>query len=469
MLGHEPGGDPDGALPDGFIRDLSPGARPVVLLAPSSADQVHEALQASGSHPMVVLLPNLAQPALVLALLLGNGDDIVSPVARAVLARGTVDRLARHAGRIREDAEHHSAVEPTGRPLDDLLTAIGTRAGGHGRPWTVLTYRCASTAAAPPDGGATQPFLSVLVRTQGRRPEALSDVLLCLAAQTCTDFEVLLLAHDLSPADTQGLAAAVAGLPTTLSERVVVVPVEGGGRARPLTVGTGLARGEYLAVLDDDDLVLSHWVAAFRETAARHPGSITRSIILEQDVALSPAAPGFTAASWPRPRWDDAWSFLAHVVDNHSPVHSYAMPRTVFSELGLRYDESLPILEDWDLLIRAAALVGVHDTGEVTGLYRRWPATKSSFAEVPEGDWPETAWRVVAGWDRDPLLLPAGSADRLRRDGIYLLRHQPMRSRVARRVGRYRDRWSGPLMRTPLGRPLRWIFRRTRGDRGAPS
>jgi hypothetical protein len=469
VLGHDPGGDPDAPLPEGFIRDVAPGARPVVLIAPSSPDEVREAMQASGSHPLVVVLPNLARPALVLALLLGGGDDVVSPAARAVLARGTVDRLARHAGRIRVDAPTPTVVEPSRRPVDDLLAAIGARAGGHDRPWTVLTYRCTSAAAPPPQDGAAHPFLSVLVRTQGRRPEALSDVLLCLAAQSCPDFEVLLLAHDLTAAETQALAATVDALPATLGERVVVVPVEGGGRARPLTVGTGLAAGEYLAVLDDDDLVLSHWVAAFRETAARHPGSIARSVVLEQDVDLSPAAPGFTTASWPRPRWDASWSFLAHVVDNHSPVHSYALPRAVFTEFGLGYDESLPILEDWDLLVRAAALVGVQDTGEVTGLYRRWPATRSSFAEVPEGDWPETAWRVVAGWDRDPLLLPAGSAAHLRREGIYLLRHQPMRTRVARRVGRYRDRWSGPLMRTPLGRPLRWIFRRARADVGAPS
>jgi glycosyltransferase involved in cell wall biosynthesis len=469
VLGHEPGGDPDAALPDGFTRDVSPGARPVVLLAPSSADQVHEALQASGSHPVVVVLPNLARPALVLALLLGNGDDVEPPAARAVLARGTVDRLAHDAGRVRDDSGPQPAVEATGRPLDDLLTAIGTRSGGHDRPWAILTYPGTSAIESPATDGTARPFLSVLVRTQGRRHQALSDVLLCLVAQTCTDFEVLVLAHDLTAPDTQRLVAAVAGLPTTLRERVAVVPVEGGGRGRPLTVGTRLARGEYIALLDDDDLVLSHWVAAFRDTSAQHPGSIARSMVLEQDVDLSPAAPGFTAASWPRPRWDESWSLLAHIVDNHSPVHSYALPRTVFSELGLRYDESLPVLEDWDLLVRAAALVGVHDTGEVTGLYRRWPATSSSFAEVSEEDWPETAWRVVAGWDRDPLLLPAGSAVQLRRDGIYRLRHKPLRQLVAQRVDRSRDRWSGRLMRTPLGRPMRWIYRRARVDPGAES
>jgi hypothetical protein len=271
------------------------------------------------------------------------------------------------------------------------------------------------------------------------------------------------------PEGRQSLDGLVRGLTTSLRSRVEVVPVVGGGRARPLTVGTLRARGEYVALLDDDDLVLSHWVDAFRDTAIRHPGSIARSVILEQDVDLSPVSPGFTAASWPRPRWDDSWSFLAHVVDNHSPVHSYALPRTVFTELGLRYDESLSVLEDWDLLVRAASLVGVEDTGEVTGLYRRWPSTRSSFAQLAEKDWPETAWQVVAGWDRSPLLLPAGSATPLRQDGIYVLRHQPLRARAARRVGRTRDRWSGRLMRTPAGRPLRWAYRRVRRRLGAPT
>ena len=118
------------------------------------------------------------------------------------------------------------------------------------------------------------------------------------------------------------------------------------------------------------------------------------------------------------------------------------------------------MLEDWDLLVRAAALVGVHDTGEATAMYRRWPESASSFAELPEDSWPETAWRIVDDWDRHPLLLPAGSAVRLRTEGIATLRRRPLGLRVRGRLERSRDRWSPLLMRTPFFPALRWVYRR---------
>ena len=49
------------------------------------------------------------------------------------------------------------------------------------------------------DDGIARPFLTVLVRTQGKRIEPLRDALLCLAAQSDQDFEVIVLDHDSEP------------------------------------------------------------------------------------------------------------------------------------------------------------------------------------------------------------------------------------------------------------------------------
>jgi hypothetical protein len=446
------------------------GELPVVLVAPRDGDEVHAAHRLAGSHPLVVVLPNLARPELLRALLVGRGDDVLAGPARAALTRATVDELAGACARVPAASPGEPAPTATGRPLDDLLATISWRSGGHDRPWLVSAYLPAPREDVVAASTVTEPpFLTVLVRTQGRRPATLADVLLCLSAQTSDDFDVLLLAHDVAPSDAAALDAVVADLPDGLRRRTVVVPVTGGGRVRPLTVGVARAGGSYLAVLDDDDLVLGGWVDAFRRAAVAQPGSVVRSICVEQHVEVDDADPGFRATSWPNTRWDREFSLLSHLVDNHSPVHAYAVPREVFTELGLGYDETLPVLEDWDLLVRAASLVGVRDTDEVTAVYRRWPASRSSFAELPESNWPETAWRVVAGWDAAPLLLPAGSATRLREDGIYVLRHQSLRVRFGRRFDGWRDRWSGALMRTPVGRPVRWGYRRLRGRTGPPA
>ena len=447
-------------MPPGWEPGPSGWAWPVVLVSPRSTEDLVRAHEVAADRPVVVVSPNLARPSLVLALLTGHGDEEVAAEDRAGPTRAALDDAAAELGR---EPASEPALMPatTGRPLWDLLAGVAAETGGHDRPWIVRSYRRVPEpcATAP----LRRPFLSVLVRTQGRRPEALAEVLICLAAQTSSDFEVVLLPHDMGSSERKRLDRQLASLPRTFRVRLRVVPVTGGGRSRPLNVGLAAAVGRYVCVLDDDDIVLAHWVEAFATGSVRAPGLIQRAMAVEQDVEAVKGVPGYRAASVVRPRWEREFSLLSHLVDNHSPIHSYALPREVFTDLGLRFDESLPVLEDWDLLVRSASLVGVHDTEEVTAVYRRWPASASSFAHLPEGDWPATAWRVVDAWDRRPLLLPAGSARRLRREGIATLRRRPLGVQIRGRLQRERDRWAPRLVRWPVFPLLRWCYRRMLG------
>lgn len=446
------GGAEDGEPPrdaDVVVPDLDAAQDPAATL-----QQAHRLAQ---GRRLVVVAPNIARPSLVRRLVVGLGDDeLPRSGPGGWFTSERLDRLLLTLGRL----PLPSTAEPmqtTGRPLDDLLAHVAADAGVHDRPMLVRAYDCVPMVTPTP-----APFLTVLTRTQGRRLDTLADVLLCLAAQSCNDFDVLLLAHDLGETERALVNALLAWQPRSLRERVQLVDVTGGGRSRPLNVGTGLARGRYVAILDDDDLVMAHWVESFRASAETAPGRIVRSSTVEQDIEQIVIGERrlTRAAGRPRTRWDEDYSLLSHLVDNHSPVHGYAYPRGVFHEFGLKFDESLPVLEDWDVLVRASSLVGVADTHEVTSIYRRWPASASSFAEVAEVDWPTTAWRIVDGWDRAPLLLPAGSARRLRTEGIYLLEHRPLRTRINGRLTAMRHRWSMRLMRTPLGPVARRGYRR---------
>jgi hypothetical protein len=436
---------------DVVLTGLEAAADPPALLAAAHA-------LADGGR-LVAVVPNLHDPRLVRALLLGRGDSQLPLGPIRPISADRLDRWAREIGRAPEvDApQAGSDASDPGRPLDAFLAAVGGDAGAPSGAFLVRSYTSGTHAEPATVPG---PFLSVLLRTRGRRPDSLAEVLLCLGAQSHDDFEVLLLAHDVGGEQREVLDRTRADLPASAGDRVRLLDVSGGGRSRPLNVGVEAARGAYVAVLDDDDLVTAHWVEAFATGARRAPGRIVRSIAVEQDVERYVGRPpGFRAAGWPRRRWDADFSLVSHIVDNHSPVHCYALPADVFTDLGLRFDESLPVLEDWDLLVRAAMLVGVVDTGEVTCVYRRWPAAETSFAEHAEATWPDRAWGVVAGWDRRPLLLPPNSASRLRADGIALLRHRPLRRRVAGRLQRSRDRWGPRLMRTRLGPAVRSAYR----------
>ena len=49
----------------------------------------------------------------------------------------------------------------------------------------------------------------------------------------------------------------------------------------------------------------------------------------------------------------------------------------MFHDLGFRFDETLTTTEDWDYLMRVAAVVGVASTSEISSVYRWWPSNES--------------------------------------------------------------------------------------------
>ena len=303
-----------------------------------------------------------------------------------------------------------------GTPIRALLAAVADTAGR------------ASAAADGPEG----PFLSVLVRTQGRRRATLVETLLSLAAQDSDDFEVLLLAHDVAPDGRAALEALVGEFHPSFSRRVRVVPVHGGGRSRPLNAGAAVAAGRYLAVLDDDDLAFAGWVSGFAAAAGRAPGHVVRTSVAVQVAAARPGAwdeqDGYEVTTAPALDYPPRFDFLDHVDDNRTPINGYAVPRVLVTALGQGWDESLPVLEDWDLLLRAASLCGVEDTATVGALLRSWADSASSKTEHDPVMWRTTHGRVIDKRDRLPLLLGRGAMSRLEK-----LTKAAVRARLANR------------------------------------
>ncbi len=283
-----------------------------------------------------------------------------------------------------------------------------------------------------PGEAAGDPFLSVVVRTRGDRPQTLRDALLCLAAQTLPDFEVRLVAHRATPEGLADAEHAVADLPRSLRRRVRILEVTEGGRAAPLNTAFADARGRYVAVLDDDDLVLAHWVETFAAAAAAAPGRLLRTVCVEQPVEPSAwdgrvyaRVVGPPAASYPM-RFD----LVDHLERNHTPFMAYAFPRELFRVAGQRFDEGLEVCEDWDFALRAALSVGVESVPVVTAVYRRWTAGSSSASLHDQPEWRRSEQAVIARLDAEPHLFPAGTIAAIRR----------ARSQVARDIEALRER-----------------------------
>ncbi|MHB8506484.1 MAG: glycosyltransferase family 2 protein [Acidimicrobiales bacterium] len=317
-----------------------------------------------------------------------------------------------------------------GTPLHGLLHAVRTQCAPNGlvvrfvRAWEPSEHRPAPPPPALPQHRAAPPpptlpppaapFLTVLTRTLGNRPETLEDTLLCLAAQTCSDFEVLLLVHGAGDEQAARVHEQVAALPPDVAARFRVLPVHGGGRCRPLNVGVEAARGRYVAFVDDDDLVTGDWVEVFGELAERGPGSVLRTGVAAQDVAAAswPGRDGFWPVSGITTPFPGEFDLLDHMFENRSPLCGLAFPRSCFRDLGIRFDESLPVLEDWDVLLQAGTWCGLTNGAAVTSLYRRW-VQGGSRTDHDGGDWAAARAAVQAKVDRRPLLFPTGTASRV--------------------------------------------------------
>jgi hypothetical protein len=231
------------------------------------------------------------------------------------------------------------------------------------------------------------PLVSVLVRTQGRRPGLLKEALLCLAAQECEDFEVLIAIHNPHPDDLEATTRIAAEMAPLLPNETQTLVVHGGDRGRPILTGQRQSSGRYCVVLDDDDHVTADWISAFAEAHASRADVVLRSLAVSRLTAEVPRAHGSlrVAAGGPQPEYCDAWSLVDHVRANRTPIHAYATPSWIRSVVGLEVDESLTVLEDWDYLLKAAITCGVQDSGRVTALYNR--GGHGSADEVASSDW----------------------------------------------------------------------------------
>jgi len=395
-------------------------------------------LCAPAGAPLLVAQPNIARLDVAAKLLVGRWDETDpgprgSPHVRHFSHRSLGATMTAHGWQEIDAEDEVPGVAPgavrerTSVDVPTLVptTAVGAlvrmlreRAGAAAHAQRLVRlYVAADVSGASPAPGPP-PFLSVLVRTQGRRSATLEEALLCLAAQTCDDFEVLVVVHDGDSGASRAVRDLVAQFHDSFSSRTRVVEVSGGERSRPLNEGAAVARGEYLAMLDDDDLVLANWVEVFRDAARASPGRVVRTAVATQRVASKPAERpgqvGYEVVDRPRLVFALDFDHVDHIPDNRTPNNGYAFPRSVVTEMGLRWDESLPVLEDWDHLLWAASICGVEGVPVVTGLLRWWDQGEDSKRVHAPEEWEAARRRVIDAHDAAPLLLDRGTFRALR-------------------------------------------------------
>jgi glycosyltransferase involved in cell wall biosynthesis len=250
-----------------------------------------------------------------------------------------------------------------------------------------------------------RPFLSVLMRTQGKRLQMLWDVLTSLAAQSSSRFEVLLSCHNVSDELFANIAFVVDAFEPDFREHITILRVIGGGRCRPLNQALAVASGQYFIILDDDDMVLGNWVERFEQIASENPGKVLRVVAAQQTITPQKWKSnynGFLPSSGPMVVYPLVFDFKEHLYENQSPPMSYAIPLAAYRDLSIQYDDDLPVLEDWDVLMRSANLLGVVSSPEILSIYRMWKGGENSLSLHSKREWDNSKASVLLKLDRVP-------------------------------------------------------------------
>jgi len=190
---------------------------------------------------------------------------------------------------------------------------------------------------------AARPNVSVVLVTRDR-PKLLQDALRGIAAQTAPPLEVRI-------ADDGERSIDLDSLPTGTLE-LLVIPAGAGLTAAARNHAAARARGDVLAFHDDDDLWLPDHLAglaaAFAEPSvefAWRDCAVVREAI-DADGDRRELERRVIAHDW------DA-DLMRH--DDYLPPSAWGVRRPLFERLG-GFDESFRFSEDWDFVLRAAAI-----------------------------------------------------------------------------------------------------------------
>jgi len=220
-----------------------------------------------------------------------------------------------------------------------------------------------------------RPSVSVIIPTHNRL-DFLRESLRSVFGQTLPPLEVLV-SDDGSTDGTAAMAAAEFPLAQVLAQ-----PNRGPSAARNL--GIRHARGDWLAFLDSDDLWQPRKLERQLAELSRRPRfriAYTDEIWIRRGVRVNPGKVHRKYSGWIFPRC------LPLCIISPSSV---IIHRDVFEEAG-RFDEALPVCEDYDLWLRLTARYPVYFLEEKLITKRGGHADQLSNRE-----WGNDRYRVTA-------------------------------------------------------------------------
>jgi len=245
------------------------------------------------------------------------------------------------------------------------------------------------------------PFVSVIIPTYNRWP-MVHDAIESVLAQTFRNFE-LIVVNDGSTDDTERCVAAY-------GSRVRLISQSRKGVSAARNHGVRIARGEYVAFLDSDDLWLPKKLeiqTAFLHECPEIELCQTEEIWLRNGIRVNPKR------KHRKPSGDIFLASLELCLVSPSAV---MIKKNFFEAIG-GFDESLPVCEDYDLWLRIAVAHAV-------------PLVPSTLV-IKRGGHPDQLSHSMWGMDRYRVL----ALQKLLRLGLTSEKRQWVLQALRRKIG----------------------------------
>ncbi|MCC6850398.1 MAG: glycosyltransferase [Deltaproteobacteria bacterium] len=265
------------------------------------------------------------------------------------------------------DPERAATVAPSAPPRPAPSGAAAHAAGDR----TAAAPAASAPDAAPPApapaavrprashrdhaGGVRRPTVSVIVPTHDR-PDMLRGALGSILAQTYRDFEIVVVndcgvdvQHVIDGLDHQGRISAVRHAVNR-------------GLAAARNTGLGVARGRFVAYLDDDDVFYPEHLETLVPLLEQRPDAVFYTDALR--VVQVRDATGHRTVARDRPYSNDFDRFRL-LVRNQFPVLCVMHARDGWAAVG-GFDESLTSHEDWDFWLRLSARFPFQHVASIT-------------------------------------------------------------------------------------------------------
>lgn len=197
-----------------------------------------------------------------------------------------------------------------------------------------------------------RPTISVIMPVYNTVPDYLRDAIDSILGQTFTDFEFIIV----NDGSTDERVEKV--IKSYKDKRIRYVYKENSGITKTLLHGVDMARGEFIARMDSDDISLPERFATQVDFLRRHP-----------DVSLV----GAWVDVFPtHDRWKyiERPKFLDFMIGNHVAHPVVMWRRADFEKYGLRYDDRCPVAQDYELWSRVVRVLKIANVPQVLLRYR---------------------------------------------------------------------------------------------------